>query len=71
MPSMKKKLRKDGSMYYLISVSRGYGKSGKVKTRKEKQEEERQAEQRRALEAKNRLTFYRFCEEISQNTCAA
>ncbi len=97
MPSMKKKLRKDGSMYYLISVSRGYGKSaytmrwdmpeglsaktvrarlqqaayeferdckaGKVKTRKEKQEEERQAEQRRALEAKNRLTFQRFCEE--------
>lgn len=97
MPATRKRQRKNGSVYYEISVSRGYGKSaytmrwdapeglsaktikarlqqaayefeqdcraGKVKTRGERREEERQAAMRRALEAKNRMTVQRFCDE--------
>ena len=97
MPATRKRQRKNGSVYYEISVSRGYGKSaytmrwdvpeglsaktikarlqqaayefeqdcraGKVKTRGERKEEERQAAMRRALEAKNRMTVQRFCDE--------
>lgn len=97
MPATRKRQRKNGSVYYEISVSRGYGKSaytmrwdapeglsaktikarlqqaayefeqdcraGKVKTRGERKEEERQAAMRRALEAKDRMTVQRFCDE--------
>ena len=97
MPATRKRQRKNGSVYYEISVSRGYGKSaytmrwdvpeglsaktikarlqqaayefeqdcraGKVKMRGERKEEERQAAMRRALEAKDRMTVQRFCDE--------
>lgn len=97
MASIKQMQRKDGSVFYEISVSRGYGKSpytmrwdrpeglaaktvkarlqaaafefeqdcknGKVKTRKERKAEEEEAAQKKILEARNKITFQRFCEE--------
>ena len=97
MASVKQKQRKDGSVFYEISVSRGHGLSpytmrwdrpeglagktvkarlqavaseferdcrdGKVKTRKERKAEQEEAEQKKILEARNKMTFKRFCEE--------
>ena len=97
MASIKQMQRKDGSVFYEISVSRGYGKSpytmrwdrpeglaaktvkarlqavafefeqdcknGKVKTRKERKAEEEEAARKKILEARNKMTFQRFCEE--------
>lgn len=97
MASIKQMQRKDGSVFYEISVSRGYGKSpytmrwdrpkglaaktvkarlqavafefeqdcknGKVKTRKERKAEEKEAARKKILEARNKMTFQRFCEE--------
>lgn len=97
MASIKQKQRKDGSIFFEISVSRGHGLSpytmrwdrpeglagktvkarlqavaseferncrdGKVKTRKERKAEQEEAEQKKILEARNKMTFKRFCEE--------
>ena len=97
MASVKQKQRKDDSIFFEISVSRGHGLSpytmrwdrpeglagktvkarlqavaseferdcrdGRVKTRKERKAEQEEAEQKKILEARNKMTFKRFCEE--------